>query len=103
MIKPTKDEMMYAHSIHSSPKQLPITRHTGTTGGTIRTLPIYTSRSYVHNLRNVVRVPAEEHKLYITTSGPFVPALTNGPHVSYATRVTHMQFPTYLHIHYHPL
>jgi len=56
--------MMHARSIRSSPKQLPITTHTETTGGTIRTLPIYTSRSYDHNLRNVVSVPAEEHKIY---------------------------------------
>jgi hypothetical protein len=27
-----------------------------------------------------------------------VPAHTNGPHVSYTTRVMHMQFPTYSHI-----
>ena len=63
MIKPTKDEMMHARSMRSSPKQLPITRHTGTTGGTIRTLPIYTSRSYVQSLRNVVNVPADKHKI----------------------------------------
>ena len=75
-------------------KQLPITRHTGTTGGTIRTLPIYTSRSYVQNLRNVVSVPAEKNtrykEIYKSISGPFVPAHTNGPHVSYATRVTYI-------------
>ena len=63
MIKPTKDEMMHARSMRSSPKQLPITRHTGTTGGTIRTLPIYTSRSYDHKLRDVVSVPAEKHNI----------------------------------------
>ena len=93
--------MMHACSIRSSPKQLPITWHTRTIGGTIRTLPIYTNRSYVRNLRDVVSVPAEKHNIF--ASGPFVPAHTNGPHVSYATRVTHMQFPTYSHIHYHPL
>src|SRR6185503_2721030 len=38
--------------------------------------------------------------IYIFTTGPFVPALTNGPHVSYATWVTHMQLPTYSPIHY---
>ena len=72
----------------------------------IRTLPIYTSRSYdqgIHNALNVVSLPVEKHRVYITTSGPFVPALTNGPHVSNATWVTHMQFPTYSRIHYHPL
>ena len=42
-------------------------------------------------------------EIYNSISGPFVPAHTNGSHVSYATRVTHMQFPTYSHIHYHPL
>ena len=63
MIKPTKDEMMYAHSIRSSPKQLPITSHTETTGGTIRSLLIYISRSYVQSLRNVVSVPADKHKI----------------------------------------
>jgi len=71
----------------------------------LRTLPIYTSRSYdqgFHNALNVVSF-LQKNTEYITTSGPFVPALTNGPHVSYATRVTHMQFPTYSHIHYHPL
>ena len=55
--------MMHARSIRFSPKQLPITWHTGTTGGTIRTLPIYTSRSYGHNLRNVVSVPADKHNI----------------------------------------
>ena len=73
----------------------------------LRTLPIYISRSYdqgFHNTLNVVSLPAKEHRdRYKTTSGPFVPALTNGPHVSYTTRVTHMQFPTYSYIHYHPL
>ena len=73
----------------------------------IRTLPIYTSHSYdkgFHNTLNVVSLPAKEHRdRYKTTSGPFVPALTNGPHVSYATWVTNMQFLTYSHIHYHPL
>ena len=54
---------MHAHSIRSLPKQLPITRHTGTTGGTIRTLPIYTSRSYVQSLRNMVSVPADKHNI----------------------------------------
>ena len=71
----------------------------------IRTLPIYTSRSYdqgFHNALNVVSF-LQKNTEYITTSGPFVPALTNGPHVSYATRVTYMQFPTYSHIHYHRL
>ena len=63
MIKPTKDEMMQARSIRSSPKQLPITRHMGTTSGTIRTLPIYTSRSYIQSLRNVVSVPADKHNI----------------------------------------
>src|SRR6185437_7448994 len=38
--------------------------------------------------------------IYIFTTGPFVPALTNSPHVSYATWVTHMQLPTYSPIHY---
>jgi len=72
----------------------------------LRTLPIYTSRSYDHNLRDVVSVPADKHKIqeiYKSISGPFVPAHTNGPHVSYATRVTYMQFPTYSPIHYRPL
>ena len=71
----------------------------------LRTLSIYTSRSYdqgFHNALNVVSF-LQKNTEYITTSGPFVPALTNSPHVSYTTRVTHMQFPTYSHIHYHPL
>ena len=55
--------MMHARSIRSSPKQLPITRHTETTGGTIRSLPLYTSRSYVQSLRNMVSVPADKHKI----------------------------------------
>ena len=38
--------------------------------------------------------------IWISTTGPFVPALTNGPHVSYATWVTHMQLPTYITVHY---
>ena len=60
---------------------------------------IYTSRSYdqgFHNTLNEVSYLQQNTiDRYITISGPFVPALTNGPHVSYATRVTHMQFPTY--------
>ena len=58
----------------------------------LRTLPIYTSRSYdqgFHNALNVVSF-LQKNTEYITTSGPFVPAPTNGPHVSYATRVMHM-------------
>ena len=54
--------MMHAHSIVPH-QQMPITRHTKTIGGTIRTLPIYTSRFYVQNLRNVVSVHADKHKL----------------------------------------
>ena len=54
---------MHARSIRSSPKQLPITSHTETTGGTIRSLPIYTSRSYVQSLRNMVSVPTDKHKI----------------------------------------
>ena len=46
--------MMHAHSSRSSPKQLPITRHTGTTGGTIHILPIYTSRSYDQGFHNAL-------------------------------------------------
>ena len=42
-------------------------------------------------------------EIYKSISKSFVPAHTNGPHVSYATQVTHMQFPIYSHIHYHPL
>ena len=60
--------MMHGHSIRSSPKQLLITRHTGTIGGTIRTLTMYTSRAYdprLRNARNVVRIPAKEHIVYI--------------------------------------
>ena len=53
---------MHARSIVPH-QQMPITRHTGTISGTIRTLPIYTSRSYVHNLRDVVSVPADKHKI----------------------------------------
>ena len=51
------------HVLSFLTNQLPITRHTGTTGGTIRTLPIYTSRSYVQSLHNVVSVPADKHKI----------------------------------------
>jgi len=29
----------------------------------LRTLPIYTSRSYVQNLHHVVSVPADKHKM----------------------------------------
>ena len=93
MIKPTKDEMMHARSIRSSPKQLPITRHTGTTGGTIRTLPIYTSRSYVQAYVTwlaYLQTNTRYKEIYNSISGPFVPAHTNGPHVSYATRVTYI-------------
>jgi len=61
LIKP-RYVMMHARSIVPH-QQLPITRHTETTGGTIRTLPIYTSRSYVQSLRNVVSVPADKHKI----------------------------------------
>ena len=97
---------MHARAIRSSPKQVPLW-YTKGFGGTITYSPyIYTSRPYdqgFHNALNVVSLPAEKHIEYITTSGSFVPALTNGPHVFYATWVTHMQFPTYLHIHYHPL
>ena len=53
----TKTTGLHARYIRSSPKQLPITRHTETTGGTIRSLPMYTSRSYdqgFHNTLNVV-------------------------------------------------
>ena len=85
-----------------SPKQVPKYGIRGQSVAQLRTLPIYTSRSYdqgFHNALNVVSLPAEEHRAYITTSGPFVPALTNGPHVSYATRLTHMQFPIYSHIY----
>ena len=53
------------HVLSFLTKQLPITRHTETTGGTILTLPIYTTRSYVQSLRNVVSVPADKHKIYI--------------------------------------
>ena len=53
---------IHARSIVSH-QQMPITRHTGTIGGTIRTLPIYTSRSSVQSLRNVVSVPADKHKI----------------------------------------
>ena len=54
--------MMHARSIIPH-ETIANTRHTGTTGGTIRTLPIYTSRSYVQRLRNVVSVPADKHKI----------------------------------------
>ena len=60
--------MMHGHSIRSSPKQLPITRHTGIIGGTICTLTMYTSRAYdqrLRNARNVVSIPAKEHTVYI--------------------------------------
>ena len=81
--------------------------YTKMTSGTNTYSPyILSSHSYdqgFHNALNVVSLPAEEHRVYITTSGPFMLALTNGPLVSYATRVTHVQFPTYSHIHYHPL
>ena len=63
MIKPTKDEMMHARSIRSSPKQLPILDIRGQPVAQIRTLPIYTSRSYVQSLRNVVSVLADKHKI----------------------------------------
>ena len=63
MIKPTKDEMMHARSIRSSPKQLPILDIRGQPVAQIRTLPIYTSRSYDHKLRDVVSVPAEKHNI----------------------------------------
>ena len=53
---------MHARSIVPH-QQMPITRHTGKIGSTIRTLPIYTSRSYVQSLRNVVSVPADKHKI----------------------------------------
>ena len=53
---------MHARSIRPHPT-IAKTRHTGTTGGTIRTLPIYTSRSYDHNLRDVVSVPTEKHNI----------------------------------------
>ena len=54
--------MMHAHSIVPH-QQMPITRHTKTIGGTIRTLPIYTSRFYVQSLHNVVSVLADKHKI----------------------------------------
>ena len=53
---------MHARSIFPH-QQMPITRHTGTIVGTIRTLPIYTSRSYVQSLHNAVSVPADKHKI----------------------------------------
>ena len=65
---PNQDDRMHACSIRSSPKQMPITRHTGTIGGTIRTLTMYTSRAYdprLRNTRNVVSIPAKEHIVYI--------------------------------------
>ena len=54
--------MMHACSIVPH-QQMPITRHTKTIGGTIRTLPIYTSCFYVQSLSNVVSVPVGKHKI----------------------------------------
>ena len=74
--------------------------YTRTTGGTITYSPYtYTSRYYDQGFHSVLNVVSYLHKNteYITTSRPFVPALTNGPHVSYATRVMHMQFSTFTH------
>ena len=67
-----------------SPKQIPKYGIRGQPVAQLRTLPIYTSRSYdqeFHNALNVVSF-LQKNTEYITTSGPFVPALTNGPHVS---------------------
>ena len=98
---------MHAHSIRSSPKQVPLW-YTKGFGGTITYSPyIYTSRSYDQGFYSALNVVSFLQKNtetdILSISGPFVPAHTNDPHVSYATRVTHMQFPTYSHIHYHPL
>ena len=60
-------------------------------------------KDFITRLTWLVYLQQNTKDRYKTTSGPFVPALTNGPHVSYATWVTHMQFSTYSRIHYHPL
>ena len=88
---------MHARSIHSSPKQLPILGIRGQLVAqyvlSLYILAILTIITYVTWL-----VYLQKNTRYISTSGPFVLAHTNGPHVSYATRITHMQFPTYTYI-----
>jgi len=75
----------------------------------LRTLPIYilvvpTIKDFVTQLMWLVFLQTIQIQDIIrdniSISGPFVPAHTNGPHVSYATRVTYMQFPTYITVHY---